>query len=62
MKRLKGWLNTNPPSTELEGLYSRKAIYDWSKAERLLGWQPAIDLDRGLRLSVDWLRYAGLLN
>ena len=62
MKRLKGWLNTNPSSTELEGLYSRNAIYDWSKAERLLGWRPAIDLDRGLRLSVAWLKYAGLLN
>ena len=62
MKRLKGWLNTNPSSTELESLYSRNAIYDWSKAERLLGWRPAIDLDRGLRLSVAWLKYAGLLN
>lgn len=62
MKRLKGWLNTNPSPTELERLYNRKAIYDWSKAARLLGYQPGIDLDRGLRLSVDWLRYAGLLN
>jgi nucleoside-diphosphate-sugar epimerase len=62
MKRLKAWTNTNPSSTELEGLYSRKAIYDWSKARRLLGFRPAVDLDRGLRLSVDWLRYAGLLN
>lgn len=59
MKRLKGWLSTRPSSTELEDLYNRRAIYDWSKATRLLGWQPAVDLDRGLRLSVDWLRYAG---
>lgn len=62
MKRVKGWLNTTPSSAELERLYSRNAIYDWSKAERLLGYRPAVDLDRGLRLSVDWLRYAGLLN
>jgi nucleoside-diphosphate-sugar epimerase len=62
MKRLKRWSSTNPSPTELERLYSRQAIYDWSKAERLLGWRPAIDLDRGLRLSTDWLRYAGLLN
>jgi nucleoside-diphosphate-sugar epimerase len=62
MKRLKGWVSTKPSSTELEGLYNRKAMYDWSKAERLLGWRPAIDLDLGLRLSVDWLKYAGLLN
>jgi nucleoside-diphosphate-sugar epimerase len=62
MKRLKGWLNTNPSSTELGRVYNRKAIYDWSKAERVLGYRPATDLDRGLRLSVDWLRYAGVLN
>jgi len=62
MKRLKNWLSTQPSSNELEGLYNRKALYDWSKAQRLLGWRPATDLDRGLRLSVDWLRYAGLLN
>ena len=59
---LKRWVHTNPSSTELEDLYSRKAIYDWSKAQRLLGYRPAFDLDRGLPLSVDWLRYAGLLN
>ena len=55
-------LHTNPSSTELEDLYSRKAIYDWSKARRLLDYRPAVDLDRGLRLSVEWLRYAGFLN
>jgi nucleoside-diphosphate-sugar epimerase len=62
MKRLRRWLRDNPSSSELERLYSRKAFYDSAKAERLLGWRPTIDLDRGLRLSTDWLRYAGLLN
>ena len=62
MKGIKRWMNTSPSSNELERLYSRKAIYDWSKAQRLLDYRPAFDLDRGLRLSVDWLRYAGLLN
>ncbi len=61
MKRVKRWLNTNPSPHELEGLYSRNAIYDWSKAQRLLGYRPTFDLDLGLRLSVDWLRYAGLV-
>ena len=61
MKGTKRWLNSSPSSTELERLYSRKAMYDWSKAERLLGYRPAFDLDRGLRLSVGWLRYAGQL-
>jgi nucleoside-diphosphate-sugar epimerase len=62
MKGTKRWLGSSPSSTELEQLYSRKALYDWSKAERLLGYRPAFDLGRGLGLSVDWLRYAGLLN
>ena len=62
MKAVKRWLRANPSSRELEHLYSRKAIYAWSKAERLLGYRPTVDLDHGLTLSVDWLRYAGLLN
>ena len=62
MTGIKRWVNTNPSSAELEHLYSRTAIYDWSKAQRLLDYRPAFDLDRGLRLSVEWLRYAGLLN
>ena len=62
MKYVKGRLNTRPSSNEFEDLYNRKAIYDWSKAHRLLGWRPAVDLDQGLRLSVDWLKYAGVLN
>ncbi|HEY7501152.1 MAG TPA: NAD-dependent epimerase/dehydratase family protein [Vicinamibacterales bacterium] len=62
MKGLKRWMNTTPSPSELDDLYSRRAIYDWSKAQRLLDYRPAFDLDRGLRLSVDWLRYAGLLN
>jgi len=62
MKHTKRWLNTSPSWSELGRLYSRKATYDWSRASRLLGYRPAVDLDRGLQLSVDWLRYAGLLN
>jgi nucleoside-diphosphate-sugar epimerase len=62
MKRVKGWLNTVPSSNEFEDLYNRKAVYDSSKAQRILGWRPAVDLDQGLRLSVEWLKYAGVLN
>lgn len=62
MKAVKRWLRANPSSRELEHLYNRKATYTWSKAERLLGYRPAVDIDLGLRLSVDWLRYAGLLS
>lgn len=62
MKYVKGRLNTRPSSNEFDDLYNRKAIYDWSKALRVLGWRPAVDLDYGLQLSVDWLKYAGVLN
>ena len=62
MKHVKGRLNSQPSSTEFEELYNRKAIYDTSKVRRVLGWRPAFDLDHGLRLSIDWLKYAGLLN
>ena len=56
---------------KLEGLLGKKARYDrkpfhmadiketWAdigKAERLLGWQPRVSLDEGLRESVEWYR------
>jgi nucleoside-diphosphate-sugar epimerase len=62
MKRVKTWMNATPSSIELERLYSRHAVYDWAKAARVLGYRPAVNLDRGLGLSVDWLKYAGFLN
>ena len=62
MKHVKGRLNSQPSSNEFDDLYNRTAIYDCSKARRVLGWQPAVNLDHGLRLSVDWLKYAGVLN
>ena len=62
IKGMKRWLKTSPSTNELEGLFSRQAFYDWSKAERSLGYRPAVGIDLGLRLSVDWLRHAGLLN
>jgi nucleoside-diphosphate-sugar epimerase len=62
LKSVKQWLRTTPSSGELDGLYNRKAVYVWSKAEQLLGYQPQFDLDTGLALSVEWLRYAGIVN
>lgn len=29
---------------------------DISKAERLLGWRPSVDMERGIQLTVDWYR------
>lgn len=35
--------------------------YSIAKAERLLGWRPAVDLDEGMRRTGTWLRAEGLL-
>ena len=40
--------------TKPEGPFSR--ALDISKAKQLLGWEPKVDLDEGLGLTVDWLR------
>jgi len=39
-----------PPESEVERLIAGTA-----KAERLLGWQPTVDLDEGLRRTIEWL-------
>ena len=39
-----------PPESEVERL-----VADTAKARRLLGWEPAINLDEGLQRTIDWL-------
>ena len=39
-----------PADSEVERL-----VADTRKAQRLLGWQPAVELDEGLRRTIDWL-------
>jgi dTDP-glucose 4,6-dehydratase len=39
-----------PPDSEVERL-----IADTTKAKRLLGWEPEVDLDEGLRRTIDWM-------
>ncbi|MFN8474265.1 MAG: NAD-dependent epimerase/dehydratase family protein [Anaerolineae bacterium] len=34
----------------------RHALADTSKAQRVLGWQPAVDIETGLRAQVEWQR------
>jgi dTDP-glucose 4,6-dehydratase len=38
-----------PPNSEVERL-----LADRSKAERLLGWTPKVDLEEGLRRTIEW--------
>jgi NAD dependent epimerase/dehydratase len=39
-----------PPDSEVERL-----IADTTKAKRLLGWEPEVDLDEGLRRTIEWM-------
>jgi nucleoside-diphosphate-sugar epimerase len=41
--------------------FIKDRAFDISKAKRLLGYQPQIDLDTGLRLTADWYRAQNLL-
>ena len=34
----------------------RRYAYSTEKAERELGWRPAVSLDDSLRASIDWIR------
>ena len=52
-------MKTTPRETEL-GLFNRQAIYLTTKAQELLHYHPSIDIQRGLDLSVGWLRMVGL--
>jgi nucleoside-diphosphate-sugar epimerase len=53
-------LKTNPRPSEL-ALYKRDALYLATKARGMLSYQPVFGLDRGLDLSVGWLRNVGLV-
>ena len=40
---------------------SRRATYPNARARELLGWEPRVDFEEGMRLSEDWLRAEGML-
>ncbi len=61
MQSAESKLTTSPRASDIE-LFSRKAIYQTTKAQELLGYKSSIDLDKGLTLSILWLDYLGLLN
>lgn len=41
--------------------FIKDRAFDISKAKRLLGYQPQVDLDHGLRMTADWYRTQNLL-
>ena len=40
---------------------SRKAVYPNARAREVLGWEPRVSLEEGMRRSEEWLRAEGLL-
>jgi nucleoside-diphosphate-sugar epimerase len=60
MQRTESSLSTVPSAAELSQ-FSRKVYYSFSKATRLLGYQPRYNVDAGLEMSVQWLRHELLL-
>jgi nucleoside-diphosphate-sugar epimerase len=48
-------------SEHMLGFYTAKAKFKIDKAKKLLGYQPAFDFARGMRLTEQWARWAGLI-
>ncbi len=59
MKFVETRMKTMPRIHDLR-LYRRDALYLHNKAHQMLGYQPAVDLDEGLRMSVQWLEQIGM--
>jgi 2-alkyl-3-oxoalkanoate reductase len=53
---------TPPLSSRTLEYLTHPGTYSIAKAERLLGWTPAVDLDDGMRRTAAWLRAQGLLD
>jgi nucleoside-diphosphate-sugar epimerase len=61
-ERVCRWARVAPPlyPRRVE-FFSKDRAFDIGKARRLLGYQPAVDLEEGLRRTVDWYRETGRL-
>ena len=59
MKFVETRMKTMPRIHDLR-LYRCDALYLHTKAHEMLGYQPVVDLDEGLRMSVQWLEQIGM--
>jgi nucleoside-diphosphate-sugar epimerase len=50
-----------PTTGEFE-LYSRRVSFPIEKARRMLAYEPAVSMERGIELSVDWLKRHGYIS
>jgi nucleoside-diphosphate-sugar epimerase len=58
-----GRLTGTEPLVTREALryVSRRAVYPNDLAREVLGWEPRVDLDEGMRRTERWLREEGLI-
>lgn len=61
MKGAEGAIRKSPTTGEFD-LYSKVLSFPNDKAERLLGYQPAVDMHQGIERSVQWLIHSGFMN
>ena len=54
-------IKTTAAFSELN-LYSRDAVYQNSKARKMLGYDPKFEIDAGLQMSARWLKHLGIVN
>jgi nucleoside-diphosphate-sugar epimerase len=58
LKGLEGMIRQTPTTAEFE-LYSRDSFFRIDKARRMLGYEPAFTMERGVALSAAWLKHHG---
>jgi nucleoside-diphosphate-sugar epimerase len=56
MKQTEARMKTTPGGDEI-AMFARKVSYPIAKAERLLGYTPAMPIDRGIGISIGWLAH-----
>ena len=61
MKGAEGLIRKSPTTGEFD-LYGKVLSAPTDKAERLLGYRPAVDMAEGIERSVQWLRHSGFLD
>ena len=49
------------PSEHVLRFYSSTARYSIAKAQRMLGYRPAFDFDRGMQITQEWAKWAELI-
>jgi nucleoside-diphosphate-sugar epimerase len=49
------------PSEDMLAFYAARPVFRIDKAKRLLGFDPAFDFERGMELTAQWARWAGLV-